>query len=251
MDLIEKLMKLGLSEYEAKIYVVLVGLDEASAREIHEGSKVPRTRVYDILEKLVEKGFVEVQQGNPTYYRAIEPEKTIEKQIGDLSKITRECIEELEKLQIARHRDLPLFWMVRGDWTIKTKIQELISEAREEISIACLNTEILHEISGMLDGQNKKIRCLLTRRDSEIMNKIKKAEFKTTGKSSLAKIIESMEKIDEEEIKFKMECLIIADNRKSIIIIEENGKRSAVLIRLPIIAYIQKTFYDTIWINEE
>jgi len=54
--MIENLKKLGLSEYEAKVYVTLVGLGKATARE-NEASGVPRTRVYDVIEKLAFQGF--------------------------------------------------------------------------------------------------------------------------------------------------------------------------------------------------
>jgi len=47
--IVEGLRKLGLTEYEAKAYAALVGMGEASAREVHELSGVPRTRIYDIL----------------------------------------------------------------------------------------------------------------------------------------------------------------------------------------------------------
>jgi sugar-specific transcriptional regulator TrmB len=67
----------------------------------------------------------------------------------------------LKNLKLVKHREAPLFWVVRGDWTIKTKIQKLIDEAKNEITIGCPKTSILHEISGMLVGLNKKIRCLL------------------------------------------------------------------------------------------
>lgn len=45
---IQNLLHLGLREYEAKIYVALVGLGEANVRRIHELSGVPRPRVYDV-----------------------------------------------------------------------------------------------------------------------------------------------------------------------------------------------------------
>lgn len=250
MNLISRLRKLGLGEYEARTYTALVGMDKASAREIHESSGVPRTKVYDVLRSLAEKGFLEMQQGNPTYFRAVEPKEILERQLADIIDATEECIDELENLQIVKHKEVPLFWVVRGDWAIKTKIQELINEAESELSISCMETEILHQISGMLAGLNKKIRCLIRHRDDEIVNKLKNVEFKIMKTALLGRLAELFEGVEDEGIKFEMQCLIIIDNRRSIIILEENGKRSAVLISLPAIAYIQKTFYDTIWSNQ-
>ncbi len=65
---IENLVLLGLKEYEAKIYVALVGLGEANVRRIHEVSGVPRPRVYDVLNELAAKGFINIRQGSPLMY---------------------------------------------------------------------------------------------------------------------------------------------------------------------------------------
>ena len=54
--IVDGLRKLGLTEYEAKAYATLVGMGEATAREVHELCGVPRTRIYDILRDLDGKG---------------------------------------------------------------------------------------------------------------------------------------------------------------------------------------------------
>ena len=49
-QLIRNLEKLGLTENEAKAYIGLVSLREATAREIHELTNVPRAKIYEILK---------------------------------------------------------------------------------------------------------------------------------------------------------------------------------------------------------
>jgi hypothetical protein len=55
-----------------------------------------------------------------------------------------------------------------------------------------------------------------------------------------------MKGFEDDGIRFEIECLIIVDSKRSIVIINENGERLAVLIRLPIVAYLQKTIFDII-----
>jgi hypothetical protein len=69
-DIIENLMRLGMSEYEDKAYIATVVLGEGTIKEISDESKVPRSRAYDIMERLLDKGFVEVGNTNPRCYRA-------------------------------------------------------------------------------------------------------------------------------------------------------------------------------------
>jgi len=72
------LEKLGLTEYEAKTLNTLFTLKEAEAPEISRTAQVPKTRVYDVLEKLMEKDLIIEIKGRPKLYRAIEPQKAID-----------------------------------------------------------------------------------------------------------------------------------------------------------------------------
>ena len=67
-ELVRRLKKFGMNEYEAKVYAALFGLRVASAREIHEFTQIPRGRVYETLNALMEKHFVLSAGGSPARY---------------------------------------------------------------------------------------------------------------------------------------------------------------------------------------
>lgn len=74
------LQEFGLSEKEAVVYQVLLDMGSASAQEIARGTKFNRSSIYMMLAKLVEQGFVEPSQQNEVLeYRAVSPEKLIER----------------------------------------------------------------------------------------------------------------------------------------------------------------------------
>jgi sugar-specific transcriptional regulator TrmB len=72
------LEKLGLTEYEAKTLGTLFTLKEAEAPEISRTAQVPKTRVYDVLEKLMQKNLIIEINGRPKLYRAVEAQKAID-----------------------------------------------------------------------------------------------------------------------------------------------------------------------------
>ena len=72
------LEKLGLTEYEAKTLSTLFTLKEAEAPHISRTAQVPKTRVYDVLEKLMEKNLIIEIKGRPKLYRAVEAQKAID-----------------------------------------------------------------------------------------------------------------------------------------------------------------------------
>ncbi|MHC3128585.1 MAG: hypothetical protein IBV52_00705 [Candidatus Bathyarchaeota archaeon] len=55
MGVVEKLQKVGLTEYEAKAYVGLLSDHLSTATKLSEKSGVPRTRIYGVLESLTQK----------------------------------------------------------------------------------------------------------------------------------------------------------------------------------------------------
>ena len=69
------LEKLGLTEYEAKTLGTLFNLREAEAPQISRTAQVPKTRVYDVLEKLIQRRLIIEIKGRPKLYRAVEPQK--------------------------------------------------------------------------------------------------------------------------------------------------------------------------------
>ena len=74
----EKMMRLGVSESEAKIYAALLERRELSAMEIHQLTNVPRTKVYEITQRMKLRGLcIEKQMGRKKRYQAVEPERAL------------------------------------------------------------------------------------------------------------------------------------------------------------------------------
>lgn len=143
-SIVEGLKKLGLTEYEAKAYAALVGLGEATAREIHEASRVPRTRIYDILRDLAEKGFVEFISGSPTYYRVVEPERVMERMREDLLATIDLSERELKSLNLDVQGSSPV-WCVRNEWAIKNRIRDFLGTVDKDLTIFCQNSDFLKD----------------------------------------------------------------------------------------------------------
>lgn len=79
VDLKLVLQDFGLTENEVQIYLILLRLGSASASEITQKSKIHRINVYDILERLQEKGLVSyVIMGKRKHYEAVDPKKILE-----------------------------------------------------------------------------------------------------------------------------------------------------------------------------
>jgi sugar-specific transcriptional regulator TrmB len=67
------LRSVGLNKYEAEAYLTLLKIGPSTAFNISKHGSVPYGRVYDSLNDLVSKGFVELVPSKPKRYRAVNP----------------------------------------------------------------------------------------------------------------------------------------------------------------------------------
>jgi HTH-type transcriptional regulator, sugar sensing transcriptional regulator len=68
-----RLQQLGLNAYEARSYLILVGHPRFKALELAARAHVPRQKIYEVLDSLVEKGFAQVVQEKTKLFSAVEP----------------------------------------------------------------------------------------------------------------------------------------------------------------------------------
>lgn len=72
-----RLQQMGLNAYEARSYLVLVGHPRFKALELAARAHVPRQKIYEVLDSLVEKGFAHVVQEKTKLFSAVEPSLAI------------------------------------------------------------------------------------------------------------------------------------------------------------------------------
>lgn len=68
-----RLQHIGLNAYESRSYLVLVGHPRFKALELAARAHVPRQKIYEVLDSLVEKGFARVVQEKTKLFSAVEP----------------------------------------------------------------------------------------------------------------------------------------------------------------------------------
>jgi sugar-specific transcriptional regulator TrmB len=72
-----RLQQLGLNAYESRSYLVLLGHPRFKALELAARAHVPRQKIYEVLDSLVEKGFAQVVQERTKLFSAVEPSLAI------------------------------------------------------------------------------------------------------------------------------------------------------------------------------
>ena len=76
-EALSALKEIGLTDYEAKVYITLSKLRRAKASEIKEESGVPYSKIYETADRLEDKGLIVTVQEKPRTYEINDPEESI------------------------------------------------------------------------------------------------------------------------------------------------------------------------------
>ncbi len=131
---VHDLLKIGLTEGEAKVYLALISLGSSTAGPIVKRSGVAYSNIYDVLQRLIEKGIVSFIIKNKTrYFQAANPSNLqayIEKKEDELTlekEALAQILPKLQKLQETKpQQEAEIFMGKKG---LKTAYEKLFAQA--------------------------------------------------------------------------------------------------------------------------
>jgi HTH-type transcriptional regulator, sugar sensing transcriptional regulator len=149
---------MGLTDYESKVYLSLASQISADAFEISDKSGVPRSRTYDVLKSLHNKGFVDITRGKPLKYTVVPPQEVFEKSRQNI----REQLDEGEsELKTIYENQIPKFqapiWLIYGTDKIVKKEIEIIARAKDSLHIVA-GLMFQDEIPKLTDSLQKSLK---------------------------------------------------------------------------------------------
>lgn len=101
--LLDALSQIGLTQYEAKVYLAMQGEDAAPVSRLQRKSGVPSGGVYTALAGLVERGFAELVLGTKKTYRCVPVQQALDNHQRRLEQQLEDMKAENDfKLELAR-----------------------------------------------------------------------------------------------------------------------------------------------------
>ena len=132
-EAVELLEELGLTEYEARCFVALSRVRKATAKQISELSDVPRSRVYDAVDRLHRRGLVDVQQSDPREYQAIPTDEALETLREQYDTTLSQLDDALGDLRKSEDLEESGAWAIADHEHVTNRIDSLLGDADEEI----------------------------------------------------------------------------------------------------------------------
>ena len=209
---LDALRTIGLNKYERNLWVALLSRGSSTAGELSDISNVPRSRCYDVLESLADRGFVIVQPGKPMKYVAVQPREALERlkkkvhqeAVETSDKVDRlvksEHIKELERIHkdnIKTVKPEDLTGALKGRYAMLQQLETMMKNAKKTIKLMTTEnglTELAENHSNVLkkaseSGVKIQIAAPVTKNTAE--------HAKALGKYAQVRNLEGAENIQK------------------------------------------------------
>jgi sugar-specific transcriptional regulator TrmB len=227
--IVDQLRALGLSLYEARIYVGLLRVGAQNGNELSKTSGVPSSKVYSTVEKLIGLGIVHsITRGSTTRFVCIDPGELVAR----LRKQFNEPIDFLESAlpAMAHFEPTELFLNVAGLGAIREACRSIVDTASDSVNISVWGEDlrVFHESFDAAVERGVRVWGMLYSDDAEI--------------PSGTWLRHSYEEIVGSRVGGRL-IVLVADAAEALIArIPHHGEASAVRSRSPVLTLIVQEY---------
>lgn len=193
------LRRLGLTEYESRLYLALLRNGPIKASQLSFFGQVPRTKTYGAIKELQRKGLVSITPGKPEIYAPGSPLEVLMPIVTRLDRDVKDSEHVVQSLAMTYEsskyvkRDTPTqsdqFWKVDGRQSIYNKLNQLMKDASKSICYSTSSAGLIRAYRVHADAlehaakRGAKVRLLspVTTENSALVNEFSEiVDFKAT-----------------------------------------------------------------------
>jgi len=241
----EELKLLGLNDVDIKVYLALLKLGESLASEVAKKAEIPRASIYDVLERLEQKGLASyIVKDFKKYFSGADP-KTIIKNLEYKKKRIQDVLPKLEELKHASASETLKTGVYEGKKGLQT-ILNMILEEKDLFVIGASrkSTEVLPFFveNWSKERIKRKIKIKVIYQDTkEIRKSLKRKQIKKIvgfGKLWESRFLET---------KYSTPLMTIVFGNKTALISWKKENPSAILIEGKEVAGTYKQYILGLW----
>ena len=137
------LQRIGLTENESRIYLVLIKMGPIKASETSFFGQVPRTKTYGTIKELERKGLVKVVPGKPEVYSPTSPNDVLMPLVTKKNNEIRDAESVVQALSLTYEtskyvkrnapKEVSEVWEIEGRPNLLSKLNQVFNDARKSI----------------------------------------------------------------------------------------------------------------------
>ena len=159
-DLTELFARLGVSDYEGRVYAALLALNPATAYEAAKEAGVPTSKVYEVLDRLEARGMVRsLEESGKKRYLPQPADDFVEgtrRRLGDTLDSLKEDLAKLSGRQ-----DQSYVWNLSDAPALIDKACRMIQTAAEAVLVSAWNPEAIILVPLLSEARSRGVKTAL------------------------------------------------------------------------------------------
>lgn len=148
--------QLGLSNYEARVYLFLLRNGQSYGNEISKNTGIPSSKIYETLSRLVEKGLAHLIQTKPIRYQALPLKEFLSQWQADATRTLKFLMDNENLIETKPQSEL--LWHISGRKEIMEKVKEIIDSAENTILISLWPDDALELKANLRMAHQRKVQ---------------------------------------------------------------------------------------------
>ncbi len=139
-NIYKELQKLGFSQYECKAYIGLLQNAPITGYEISKRTGVPRSMIYEVLGKLLDKGAIFTVPSEPIKYTPLPARELIDR----MRKSFDQSFDYLEKhlTALKSEQEVDVIWRINSDERVIAEMVDIVERAADEVWLSVWEPQV-------------------------------------------------------------------------------------------------------------
>jgi len=151
-----EIQKLGFSQYESKAYLSLLQHSPVTGYELSKRSGVPRSMIYEVVNKLIDRGAVYTIPSDPIKYSPVPAReflKRVRRNIDATFDFLDKSLEALEQVG-----DVNVISHINGYEPVMDELLSIIDGAKQELWLSVWNPQVSLLANNVRNAQERNVK---------------------------------------------------------------------------------------------
>ena len=157
-NILNHLQHLNFTQYESMAYLALLKQSKVTGYEVAKNSKIPASKIYAVLNKLIEKEVVLALDTEPVTYMPIPPDEILARFRGDYQRTFDVLSDGLNEIYQSKQSTDHYIWNVSGRQEIIRRLIEFIDQAKQSIYLSIWDDEVAELKDPLLRANKRKVK---------------------------------------------------------------------------------------------
>jgi sugar-specific transcriptional regulator TrmB len=156
-NILDLLQNLNFSQYESKAYLALLKQSGITGYELAKKSGIPASKIYQVLNRLIEKEVIIALDSEPVKYTPIPPKEVLHRLRANFMYTLNTIGPKLSELYQHQQSTDNYIWNVSGRPAIISKVNDFIDQSVKKIHLSIWDEEIAEVQDSLRRARRRKV----------------------------------------------------------------------------------------------